>query len=162
MSTLSDTRIVDLNRSVLDKEKSKPKANRYVFEKKRYVDMDLMQEDNVWFCWCHWDPKSGNEMFNGWKLDGWDGVISQEDPYIVEGAFVNSDGLWQYKDVVLMKCKWEDEVKRREESLRMATGGKERLRAFAREMDGIDPQFTQGAGIGPDEMADLRNRNYKR
>jgi len=162
MSTLRDTRIIDLKRSVLDSEKTDPKKKKYVFKSKRYVDMDLLQEDNVWFCWCHYNPKDGYWMFNSWKLDGWEPVIIGEDPYYVEGAANNVDGLWQYKDVVLMRCKWEDEVKRREESQKMATSGRDRLRAFAREMDGMDPQFTQGAGVGPDEMDELRNRSHKR
>jgi len=162
MSTLRDTRIVDLKRSVIDEEKSKPDSNRYVFKEKRYVNRDTLCEDNVWFCWCHYNPKDGLWMFESWKLDGWEPVIVKEDKYLVEGASTSGDGYWHYKDVVLMKCKWEDEIKRREENDKMSRGGgKARLKAFARDMDMLEPQFTQGAGVDPDEMDALRNRHYK-
>ena len=161
MSTLMDTKIVDLKRSVIDEKNSDLAKYRYEYKEKKYINMDTLQEDDMWFCWCHYNPKDGYWMFESWKQDGWDAVIAGEDPYVVEGASVNGSNYWQYKDVVLMRCKWSEELKRREESQKMATGGKPRLEQYSREMDQLDPQFTQGAGIGPDEIAALRRRGYK-
>ena len=163
MATLSDCRIVDLKRSKIDEKKSDPKKNRYVFLEKRFVNRTTFAEDNIWFSWCHYNVKDGLLTFEGWKLDGWEPVIKGEDPYVVEGAHPNEDGYWQFKDVVLMKCRFEEEVARRDAQLKRGKGGgKKVIEAFAREIDAVEPAFTRGAGMGPDEVAQLMGSRYKR
>lgn len=158
MATLQDTRIVDLKRSVIDEEKSDPENNRYTFIEKRYVGRDTYELDNIFFSWCQYTPTDGYLMFEGWKYDGWEPVLNKEHPYIVEGATLKPDGMWHFKDVVLMKCPFEDEVKRAEERLRLSGSGKKRLEAFAKEVDYMEPSFTKGAGVGPDELMGLRGK----
>jgi len=158
MATLADLKIVDLKRSIIDKEKSDPSKNRYVFIEKKYVDKETYSAENIWFSWCHYNPKDGFEMFEDWRLNGWEPVRRGEDHYYVEGATPHVDGYWTYKDVILMKCTLDDEAKRGEERIKLAGGGKERLKAFAKEIDYMEPSFTKGAGIDPDEMDRLRGK----
>lgn len=157
MATLADLRIVDLKRSVIDEKKSDPKKNRYVFIKKHVADKETFAAENIWFSWCLYIPKeAGGEMYEGWRLDGWEPVRRGEDPYYVEGATPHADGYWTFKDVILMKCTLDDEAKRGEQRIKLAGGGKQRLKAFAREIDHMEPDFTKGAGIDPDEMSHMR------
>jgi len=157
MAVLADVKIVDLKRSVIDKEKSDPKKHRYVFTDKKYVGKETYVAENIWFSWCGPYALRDMQAFEDWRLDGWEPVRVGEDPYYVEGA-TQKDGYWTYKDVVLMKCTLDDEAKRGEQRIKMAGGGRQRLKAFAREVDNMDPEFTRGAGIGPDEMEHLRGR----
>jgi len=162
MATLSDCRIVDLKRSKLNKE-SDPKKHKWVFDEKRYVNRTTFTEDDVWFSWEHYNPKDGCLAFEGAKLNGWSPVIVNDDQYIVEGAHVNGDGYWTFKDAVLMRCRFADEVARREKNIKATQGGgKKVMQAFAREVDQIEPAFTKGAGMGPDEVEQLMGHRYKR
>jgi hypothetical protein len=162
MGVLSDCKIVDLNRSKWNKEKSDPKKNRYVFDEKRYMTGTSQAEDNVFFSWCLYVPKSGDGllMFEDWRMNGWEPVIQGVDPYVVEGASVNVDHYWQFKDVVLMRCKFEDEVKRAEDRDKASRrGAKAALKSFAREIDAMGGEDSKGAGIGPDEIARMRGKS---
>ena len=161
MPMLRDMRIVDLKRSDLDKDKSRPKDGEFVFKPggKKYVDKAAKIADNAWFSWCQYNPRDGFRMLNEWKVKyGYEPLKCGVDPYWPEGAVKNSESDWQYGDLVLCKAPLDREMARRAFDVKLAgadkkrgEAGKDRLRAFARGANLEEP----GSGIDPDEMEHL-------
>ena len=165
---LRDIKIVDLKRSELDKEQSKPKDGKFVFKPggKKYVDKASKIADNVWFSWCQYTPRDGYQMLNEWRvMYGYEPVVCGVDPYWPDGAVKNAESYWQYGDLVFVRVPLDREMERRAMDIKIAgadkkrgEAGKDKLRALARGINAVEP----GAGIDPDEMEHLlgtANRN---
>jgi len=154
-------KIVDLKRSQIDEERTDREKGDYHFIPggKKYVDNEARVADNIFFSWCQYNERDGYRMLNEWKARyGYDVVKNGEDPYWPEGANKTTEGYWQSGDVVLVKVPLDRELARREMDIKMAgadkkagEAGKDRLRAFAKGLNKIEP----GAGIDPDEMEHL-------
>ena len=160
MPMLREIKIVDLKRSKLDK-KSDPERPEYVFQPggKKYIDKSAMIADNLCFSWCQYNPRDGFRMLNEWKVKyGNEPIKHKVDPYWPEGAEKNSQGYWQYGDLIAVKAPLDREMARRRREVEMSgahkkkgDAGKDKLRAFAKGINAIEP----GAGVDPEEMEHL-------
>ena len=125
MKYLPDIKVIDLRYSEWDKEKSKPRAGRYVFTKKVYVSWGA--EGRVppwWFSWCRYDPRSNYRELMEWQADyNATPVVFNEDPYWPETIAVNTEGYYQNGDVVLVKSPLIEHLERRLEEKRLTEGG---------------------------------------
>jgi len=114
-------KIVDLNRSVWDKSKSKRETGEYVFSSKRYVSYrDKANLPAYYFKWIHYSPRDNYMAIDTAKWDGFT-YVTVEDSFWPEPLKPDSGGgFYRFKDVVLMKCPLVQELRRRIDSKKMS------------------------------------------
>lgn len=121
--TLQDVKIVDLNRSELDKEKSDINKNKYVFKKKVYVKHpdDYLKAETRHPYFFHW----GRQTADGREIESWRikwnyDFLTKEDPYWPEGVPRNAEEHYQWGDAVLMKIPIRDFIAKRKREMKKA------------------------------------------
>lgn len=113
MRFLRGVKVVDLKRSILDRGKSDPEHGIYVFKEKRYVTYrDDSARPPVKLKWIRNAPYE----ISGALADGWE-FVTIADPYFPEGAILNSEHKWQFKDMVWMKLHLEAYLDARQEAV---------------------------------------------
>jgi hypothetical protein len=147
---LSDIRIVDLTSSVWDEKLSNPEKGEYEFSAKKYINYRGDGPRPDWFfTWERYTPTNGYQEVHKAKASGFSYVMPKVDPYWPEGIAPNAEGVYQFGDVVLMKCRLVDELERRWEKKQFdAAGGKREVDAFASSVR---------AGGGGEPIADYQS-----
>jgi hypothetical protein len=107
MPTLKDLKIVDLKRSVWDKDKSEPTKGRYKFTKKVYLknkDYDDRAVRPRWvFIWNRWEKNNDYLEFKEWESYYDAEAVKVGDDFWPEPLTPKADGSYQFKDAILMK-----------------------------------------------------------
>lgn len=121
--TINEIKIVDLNRSELDKKNSDIDKNIYKFKKKVYVKHpeDYLKAETMHPYFFHWgrmtpDGRAIETWRNNWNYD----FLTKEDSYWPEGVRRNEEGHYQWGDAVLMKIPIRDYIAKRKRELRKA------------------------------------------
>lgn len=111
---LKDIKIVDLRRSVVNEEKSDRKKMRLVFDKKTYVVTADYKDAHVRppykFEWGAKD-KDGYGVLT-YQHMGYE-FVTPEDDFWPEGAILDAENHYVFKDAILMKCPLDVWLKRR-------------------------------------------------
>ena len=149
---LSDIKIVDLRHSVIDKDRSDPKKGKYVFVKKAYIT--YTKDDAIRPPWKFGWNIQQEYAYQDWK-NKWPGTefVTGKDEYWPEGAILGSDGLWHFKDAVLMKIPLLTYIQQRRKEIEKSEKTPSRiLDAFKQEtksygMDVSDEQLAQSLGL---------------
>jgi hypothetical protein len=126
---LSDIHVVDLNRSVIDEAKSDKKKGKLFFTKKTYVTdadyKDAQTRPRHHIEWANND-KDGNGI-STYQLMGYD-FVEFSDPYYPEGAGVNAENHYVFKDAILMKIDLIAWLKRRARDMDKSNKAPQRAR----------------------------------
>jgi len=121
--TLKDIDIIDMERSVVDEERSEPENGLYFFKEKvsitdkSYKDAATCPPDVL---------KWGRMTEDGRQIRKWrlvfhyDFVVHKEDPYYPEGAELDGEGHWVFGDAILMKCPLDVHMQRKVKDLKTA------------------------------------------
>jgi len=154
---LSDIKVVDMNESIVDKEKSDPDNGFYEFDKKVYVK-DLLHSGQIpdyHFSWCRYDADTKYRDVREWQVKfKFSFVKYPEDPYWPEGVPPNGEGVYEFGDVVLMKCALRDFlIKRAEEIEQSESAAKAKLAKFQGDA------LRAGVGISREMLSELAGIN---
>lgn len=146
---LQDIKVIDLRFSEWDKKKSNPKEGSYEFSKKVYVDFKGIKEarPDVWFTWCRYDSVNNYRELREWKIMwGYTPVKRDTDPYWPESIPPDSNGNYVFGDLILVKCRLIDYLKRQLEDMKRSKSAPQaKLDGWKTEME------KQGASI-PESM----------
>lgn len=100
---LNEIRIIDLNRSTWDAEKSKPKKGVYVFTNKVYTDKKMADTtkglEGYKFKW----NENSDKAIKDWQIKYGFELVTPDDPYLPEGLPPDAEGKYVFGDAVLMK-----------------------------------------------------------
>ena len=101
---LNEIKIIDLNRSKWDPEKSNPKKGDYHFVDKVYTDKKMADtvkgfDYGYKFKWNRDDPRS----IKDWVIKYGFELVTPKDPYLPEGVPPDGEGKFVFGDAVLMK-----------------------------------------------------------
>lgn len=125
--TLRDIDIIDMERSVIDEERSEPENGLYFFKEKVVISDKSYRDAGT----CPPDVlKWGTMTEDGRQIRKWrltyhfDFVVHKEDPYYPEGAELDAEGHWIYGDAVLMKCPLELYMQRKQKDMKRAEDAK--------------------------------------
>lgn len=118
--------IVDLKRSVWDKEKSNPEKGEYVFEKKVYYKNRDFREGYIHpfkIKWCKYSENDYPRPFSSYimwqhKFEATPVVVG--DDYWPEGFVPDSEGKYTYLDLVCVKIPIEKHLATKKEAVRRA------------------------------------------
>ena len=160
---LKDIHIVDLKRSVIDEGKSDRKKNRFFFKKRVYVAdadyKDAQTRPAYKFEWAALDNMSrsdpaedsaGVQTYFGMGYD----FVTKDDPYYPEGAILDSEGHYVFKDAILMRCDFGAWLKRRARDIDRSNKAPKRTRdAFVNTT--IDDETGEKLGFSKDQLKDM-------
>ena len=126
---LGEIRVIDLEHSEWDKERSNPANGEYLFLSKKYVGP---LGSGPWhFTWERYSPESHYREIAEAKSRGFSIVKSGVDLYWPESVVPNGEGYFVFGDLVLMKCRAVDELERLADNAEMSRGaGRAKLNAF--------------------------------
>ena len=165
--TLKDIDIIDMERSIIDKERSEPENGLYFFKEKvsitdkSYKDASTCPPDVL---------KWGRMTENGGQIRKWrlvyhfDFVVHGEDPYYPEGAELDGEGHWIFGDAILMKCPLELHMERKQKAVKRSEDDlKAKGRAFrmAVEKDATGAAMSEEETekyLTPKDIADTDSR----
>lgn len=155
---ITDIKIVDMRHSELDLPQDEEKAKKakahmdetgeYKFTKKVYVNFyDKGRRPPYWFTWCRYSEKNNYMDLYEWKMTwGYTPVNRDEDPFWPEPTAPNGEGNYVVGDVILVKVKLIDHLKRKlEEQAMSSRGARAKLQQFNATMK-------KAGGALPDEM----------
>jgi len=133
----NDVKYIDMQRSVIDKEKSNEERGIYKFKSKKYFDKDGTEGRMPEFVlkWQINDP----EEISRWEAQFGAECVTKNDTVYPEPLKTNADGHYQVGDVVLMKIpidNWLEHQKRTQRTSKRAV--KSKLRGFQREAKRAD------------------------
>lgn len=121
--------IVDLRRSVIDKEKSDLKKNNLVFTKKVYISekdyLDATIRPEYHFEWAAKD-REGRSIQDYLYMDY--EFVTPRDRYWPEGARLSEEDHFEFKDAVLMKVPFMKWITRRAEEIEKSEKASKRTR----------------------------------
>ncbi len=119
---VTDVKIIDKKYSSLDDKRSDPAKGKYAWTKKEYIDLKRhIDKDKEWFfTTSHYDPRNGFLDFYGDKVQYGYVPIEKEDRFIPEGAMLNTEGYWQFKDVVFCKVPLREHLIRRQNDMKIS------------------------------------------
>ena len=160
---LKDIHIVDLNRSVIDEDKSDKKNRRLFFKKRVFVTdadyKDAQTRPPYKFEWAaldqigHSKPDEDSSGVQSYFSMGYD-FVTREDPYYPEGATRNAEGHWVFKDAILMKCDFGEWLKRRAVDIDRSNKASKRTRdAFINAT--VDDETHEKLGFSKDQLKDM-------
>jgi hypothetical protein len=160
---LKDIHIVDLNRSVIDKEKSNEKSKRLFFKKKVYITdadyRDAQTRPPYKFEWAaldkigHSEPDEDSAGVQTYFGMGYD-FVTKSDPYYAEGANLNAEGHYVFKDSILMKCDFGAWLKRRARDIDRSNKAPKRTQdAFVNSA--VDDETGEKLGFSKDQLKDM-------
>ena len=114
---LREIKLVDLNRSKIDKKKSDPEKGVYVFESngKVYVSWnDPATRPQHYVKWNRNTPYDIAKWRTLWNYS----EVTAKDPYWPEGIQISQSGYYVYRtDMILMKCPLAEYVKKRQKEI---------------------------------------------
>jgi hypothetical protein len=114
---LRDIKLIDLNRSEIDKKESRPEKGIYRFKPngKVYVSWkDPATRPQHYVKWNRNTPRDIERWRSLWNYS----EVTAKDPYWPEGIAVNQAGYYVYQtDMILMKCPLADYVQKRKEEI---------------------------------------------
>ena len=146
---LQDIKLIDMRFSIWDKKKSDPKEGSYEFDKKVYVDFMGNKEarPDVWFTWCRYDPSNNYRELREWKIMwGYTPVNIDTDPYWPESVPPDVNGNYVFGDLILVKCRLIDYLKRQLEDLKRSKS------ASQAKLDGWQAQMEKAGASIPESM----------
>jgi hypothetical protein len=152
---LKDIHIVDLNRSVIDEAKSDRKKGRLFFEKRTYItDVDYKDAQTRPRHKLEW----ANNEKEGYGVQTYQGMgyefVEFSDPYYPDGANVNAENHYVWKDAILMKCDLTSWLKRRARDIDRSNKAPERAReAFVNSAR--DDETGEKLGFTKDQLKDM-------
>lgn len=101
---LKDFALIDKTKSEVDEKRSKPEKGLYFFKSGQKVKYRILTGSNklgpYWYHWIRNDPNRINRVM---ITKGYD-FVTKADNVIPEGIHINTEGNYQYGDLVLMKC----------------------------------------------------------
>jgi len=148
---------IDMERSEVDEERSKPEKGIYFFKGEPTVitpDSYKRAETCPDFVY-----KWGRHTEDGRSLNKWifqyhyDFVTHKEDRIYPQGAQLDAEGHWTFGDGVLMKIPLEVYMKRKARELRSINEDqKARRQQFQADVAAADPKFGKGAVLSDEEL----------
>lgn len=112
---LSDIKIIDVKRSVYDKEKSDPAKGKFVWQKKVFIDYKSPENRPKFkFSW-----NRNHEWAVGDWQNKWPGCtfVEPQDNYVPAGLSPNADNHYIFKDAVLMKIPIQEYIEQRKKEI---------------------------------------------
>lgn len=150
---IRNIKLIDLNHSKWDKEKSDPKTGQYVWEDRKEVDL-YNKEGRRPAHMLHWvrnAPLNTDKWRYGLAV-AWTFVDAGIDPYHAEPADIQN-GHYIFRDMVLMKCSLLDYLMNEKYNQeRGSLAAHEHRQAFKEYMK------AQGAGVPEDFLAEQEGR----
>lgn len=105
---VGDIQLVDLKRSVIDKEKSDLKKGKYVFTKKVYFTKADFKDASLgldeYYQWVLYSPREEYRTVETYRYSWGFEPVRVGDRMWPEGVHLNEAGEYVFKDVILMKC----------------------------------------------------------
>jgi hypothetical protein len=147
---LSNVKIIDKKYSRYDEKKSDPKKGKYVWLEKSYIKYPgFYNLDKEWFFTSsRYAPEHGcRELMGDRTMYGYE-PLDAEGQFIPEGAILNTDGYWQFKDVVFCKVPLVEHLKRREQDIAIAK------RAGKAGITQLNQEFKDEGAALPDEVVE--------
>lgn len=103
---ISDVKIVDLNRSELEKS-SDPKKGKYDFKKKVYVEradyLNAQVRPPYKFKWNRYEPRTNYKEVRDYQIRYGASFVTVKDPWWPEGVPPDGEDKYVFGDLVLMK-----------------------------------------------------------
>lgn len=140
---------VDLGRSEVDWDKSKPKEGMYEFESKHYVNYQQQQSrPDHWLTWVRYYPDRPEfDEFKYLKSTGYSPVQVDDKLYWPEGLISDENGYYTIGDLILMQYPLLRYVMEQMEIEAITSkGGKAKL-------EEIESQIAKDGGALPPEVA---------
>ena len=155
---IAEVIFIDMERSKIDEERSKPAKGIYFFKGEPVVITNESYKhaetcpDFVYKWGRH--TEDGRSL-NKWIFQyGWDFVTHGEDKIYPQGAQLDAEGHWIFSDGVLMKLPLEVHMKRRARELKAIDDAqKARKRQFNADVAASDPKLGKGAVLSDEELA---------
>jgi hypothetical protein len=152
---LKDIHIVDLNRSVIDEAKSDRKKGRFFFKKRTYItDVDYKDAQTRPRHKLEW----ANNEKEGYGVQTYQGMgydfVTKDDPYYPDGANIDGEGHYVFKDAILMKCDLTSWLKRRARDMDRSNKAPDRAKeAFLNSTR--DDETGEKLGFTKDQLKDM-------
>ena len=110
---LREIKLVDLNRSKIDKKKSKPEEGIYAFEPNGKVYVSWKDPATRPQHYVKWNRNTPYDI-ESWRTKWNYSEVTAKDPYWPEGIKISQSGYYVYRtDMILMKCPLRDYVAKR-------------------------------------------------
>lgn len=163
-------KIIEVKKSKYDKEKSRPEKGEYVWIEKKYMDQRLFDAEKKWkFTWRKNSPRaiSYDKSVHGYE------PVKISEPYVPEAAVPNSDGNWEFGDLIFSKINLMRYLKQREEDIKLSDNRAKYLRSefqdnVASSGAGVSEEMIDktindylGAAVDPDEIKAKTSRDMK-
>lgn len=154
---IAEVIFIDMERSVIDEERSKPAKGVYFFRGTPTVITNASYK-NAETC-PDYVYKWGRHTEDGRSLNKWifqygyDFVTHGEDKIYPQGAQLDADGHWIFGDGVLMKISLEAYMQRKSRELRsIDEAQKARKRQFNKDIATADERLGAGAVLSDEEL----------
>lgn len=149
MRTLKDIKVVDLKKSVIDKEKSDMEKFKYVVFKKKVYSKYAFASEKYKFKWGRQTP--GGEAIDEWRyLFNAEFVTPQDGFWAEPPAHLNAENHYQFGDAVLMKIPLMDYITKIKASKKDASRRSKAIKGqFQKEVGKLD----KDAVMSNDEIA---------
>ena len=136
--TLADVKIVDLEHSEIDEERSNPEKGEYFFLGEPVCVSDKSYKDASTcppfvFKWVSPEIGGGRRIKTFRHNLHFDFVVHGEDPYYPQGADLDADGHWTYSDMVLLKCPLEIHMQRKAKQVKQQLEARKAIRRQFRQ-----------------------------
>jgi hypothetical protein len=132
-------KIIEVKRSKFDAAKSNPEKGQYTWIQKTYMNEKLFDAEKKWkFTWRKNRPSNiaMDRSVNGYE------PVKINEPYVPEAAVANSDGNWEFGDLILSKINLLRYLQQREEDIKLSDA-----RAKFMSKGFQDDMSAQGAGV---------------
>jgi hypothetical protein len=114
---LRDIKLVDLNRSKINKKKSNPEKGIYEFEPNGKVYVSWNDPATRPQHYVKWNRNTDYDIAK-WRTLWNYSEVTTKDPYWPEGMKINNEGHYVYRtDMILMKCPLADYVAKRKREI---------------------------------------------
>ncbi|MFH2074362.1 MAG: hypothetical protein ABIJ57_03305 [Pseudomonadota bacterium] len=145
---LSQIKIIDKRLSKFDAEGSNPKKGEYAWTEK--VPWKARRDGSLDEYFVSWGAlkRDGTPgpMTQDWQLDGWE-FVRPSDNYFPDGLPPNTDGLYVFKDAVLMKIPMKKYLEIRKNNMKRADRGyREMIQQFESQAK------AEGVGLDKDML----------
>lgn len=137
---LSDIKIIDLNRSELDKSESDPKTGKYEFRRKVYVEkadyLNASVRPPFKFQWNRYEPRTNYKEVRDWQIKLGASFVTTKDPWWPEGIPPDGEHKYVFGDSVLMKIPLRQYLEEKERNrLRAERATASKMREFKTSLE---------------------------
>ncbi len=109
---IKDFAFIDKRKSEIDTKRSEPEKGLFLFKPDKRNKYKIKEAGKLNDFWYHWILKNDQRINRVRVVKGYD-FVTKDDHVVPEGMTTNSEGHYQFGDLVLMKCPLDSFLKRK-------------------------------------------------